>query len=591
MQLKVTKLTDFLNEALPLSLAKKVIKIPRNKEVNNILNKAFSKYGKDRVYIDVSGEKLEIIQNSLSKSLSSYKPINDFFMSNDIKIIDFVNNVAKEPNQKNFTKITKILSKNNRPDLLKFYENDSARQSLQKLGMSSYKIVISKSKYDIAGMSTDRSWKSCMRLDTSPEMIKKHMGMRGSNAGVNARFVKEDIKEGTIIAYFIDGKDTNINKPLGRVLIKPFISSETKERVWVPENACYGDVSTYKNIKTIFLDFIKEWLRDNLNSISVTSKSGEFHKNPKLYNDDSYDTVTYEDGEVTKTKTGIPLDYVYSNPNISIFTGSDSDDINEFSGNQAMYVYEWEFDAVKIRKDTEDYPEVMNPQAFVSRLEQSLNTHDFLDSYIGEISEEGTSSELAEEFQQEHLYELILQHWFYSLYDSGEEIETSRKILFFMKDVVKHGLLDDYFSKEEDWKEEYLEIVNFCKSNPSVEEFNKFRMYNKMSVYRFLDSFVLHYPGNYTYRSSNQLDFDIIRQFDDFQKYLDIAKSDYTGLERFFKSCSFYVDFTNKAELGYYDDEEEKEMYALAESYPGRFGVKFNITSIQGGVIQLEFDY
>ena len=77
-----------------------------------------------------------------------------------------------------------------------------------------YSAVLSRGAIDIAGMSTDRGWDSCMDLDGNQ---------------MHKMYVKKDVEHGTLIAYLIKKKDTNLQEPLGRVLIKPYIAGKRQE--------------------------------------------------------------------------------------------------------------------------------------------------------------------------------------------------------------------------------------------------------------------------------------------------------------------------------------------------------------------------
>ena len=86
-------------------------------------------------------------------------------------------------------------------------------------------IVFSKHSYDIAGMSTDRGWTSCMNI----------------YSGSNKRYIQYDIKEGTIVAYLIKEPDFNINNPTARLAIKPYVNIENPDDVYFqPETKVYG---------------------------------------------------------------------------------------------------------------------------------------------------------------------------------------------------------------------------------------------------------------------------------------------------------------------------------------------------------------
>ena len=93
-------------------------------------------------------------------------------------------------------------------------------------------VCISRHPYDVGGMSTGQSWTSCMNLE----------------GGVNAHYVSADIKGGALVAYLISKDDLNLQKPLARTLILPYISQMPGEEfvfgvskaVYPPEMADVG---------------------------------------------------------------------------------------------------------------------------------------------------------------------------------------------------------------------------------------------------------------------------------------------------------------------------------------------------------------
>lgn len=85
-------------------------------------------------------------------------------------------------------------------------------------------IVISRHPYDVAGMSTDRGWASCMDIVD----------------GINREYVLTDVKKGSIIAYLINSTDLNINRPLARILIKPYHQKDNPESLVMMGDMVYG---------------------------------------------------------------------------------------------------------------------------------------------------------------------------------------------------------------------------------------------------------------------------------------------------------------------------------------------------------------
>lgn len=130
--------------------------------------------------------------------------------------------------------IGKSIKKNKK--LTDLFASDPLRLSAN-LADKKLEIVLSNHSYDLAGMSTDRNWTSCMDIAW----------------GKNAKWIKEDIKWGTVIAYLIDSKDENINAPLGRICIKPY-KIGNGNIYYFPEPTVY---SPY-----VGLDSVKKFLDD-----------------------------------------------------------------------------------------------------------------------------------------------------------------------------------------------------------------------------------------------------------------------------------------------------------------------------------------
>lgn len=141
--------------------------------------------------------------------------------------------------------------------LLKDFQGDEIRQATKT---QNYLIAISRHAYDVAGMSTHlkgyRGWTSCQNLNT----------------GALKSYVERDIKAGTIIAYLIREDDKNIEKPLGRVLLKPFENPDTGDWILLPAKK-YG--TTPPN----FRKAVEKWANQNFNK----GKTGTFWIDPEVY--------------------------------------------------------------------------------------------------------------------------------------------------------------------------------------------------------------------------------------------------------------------------------------------------------------------
>jgi hypothetical protein len=159
-----------------------------------------------------------------------------FFFLNDFnyKIEDYENNkVYDVKNKRSGMKLTAALSKianqYKREDALSYlkkYNDEAARgKENRALEIDKYMIVLSKNKLDIARMSDDREWSSCMELVS----------------GRFNEFVSEDIYEGTIVSYLINPDDLEINAPLARTLIKPYQEKGKPQNIYFfTEGKVYG---------------------------------------------------------------------------------------------------------------------------------------------------------------------------------------------------------------------------------------------------------------------------------------------------------------------------------------------------------------
>lgn len=113
------------------------------------------------------------------------------------RITDYVNGYATDKEGKQKFRIGKILNGN--PGLQKRFIADASRVSHKMLA------VVSRDITDIARMSANRGWHSCM-----------------SPGHDMHRYVARDIARGTLVAYLVTEGDTGVNDPLARILLKPY---------------------------------------------------------------------------------------------------------------------------------------------------------------------------------------------------------------------------------------------------------------------------------------------------------------------------------------------------------------------------------
>ena len=121
---------------------------------------------------------------------------------------------------------------------------------------SPYQIVFSNNPTDIAAMSTNRAWDSCMEL----------------GSGSNHRSIWCEIKLGGFVAYLIKRDDKDIRKPVARIHIRRF-DNKAKQSIAVPEDSVYG------NEYPGFYDAVQEWIDQRQGKIrpgSYTRRGGYY---------------------------------------------------------------------------------------------------------------------------------------------------------------------------------------------------------------------------------------------------------------------------------------------------------------------------
>ena len=192
--------------------------------------------------------------------------ITDYLAKKCVKIAD------KE--QKNVFNIGKVISKDAVAKAA--FDNDP---QLQNSKHTEFTMVVSCHPYDIIGMSTGRSWdeESCMRLKDFRSEYSE---------GVNSHYVERDVAEGTLVAYAVRTEDTNIEKPLGRCLLKPFVRADGKDDIMYRR-----ETTIYGNPVPGFADTLQFFLR-KLNS---GIPAGIYRLNSELYNDGVGRAVEHED--------------------------------------------------------------------------------------------------------------------------------------------------------------------------------------------------------------------------------------------------------------------------------------------------------
>ncbi len=290
-----------LNEALKLSQYREYHGI-RPKDIENKLSELFK--GKNRIYIPFE-------YTIIDETIEPDRDISFFLSTAGYKITDYLGGYC-EKDGRTF-RIGKILKKLGYEKLLKKFNEDPQRA----IKIEKFLICISKHPYDIAGMSTDRGWTSCMNLE-------------GESENENAIYIYDEIENGSLIAYLINVEDKNINHPYGRVTIKPY-TNETGEMGWKPSYKCYGSMlEDIRDFSEKFLKEIEEWIDVNLN----LGPDGFYKGNRKVYSNESHpDFYKTEDVRIKELYTkGINFESLNLEKNIYKGAIIIKKDVREFKG-------------------------------------------------------------------------------------------------------------------------------------------------------------------------------------------------------------------------------------------------------------------
>lgn len=307
---------EFFQEAIALSTAKKKYTSKQSPHYQNPSEKVKALFGdKHRLVFPI-----EITDLDEAKNHQLFEKIRDFLESKNYSLesfSDYVKGVTYQnkngkPDTKNPMKIGRVLEKeeplgeieiNQRTvdpstgevkrekkivpgkPLAHEFKMDPTRLQGKNF------VVISRHPYDIAGMSTDRNWTSCM--DLGPKIEYKD---RKEENGLHSDYVKEDIASGSLIAYLVSDKDRTpggdlaIRRPIGRILMKPFVSEDGTK-------IAYSVGKIYGAGGEAFKSFISKWVEDFNGKLE-----GEYKLHPNLYND--YDVLPGKENyaEIVMTK-------------------------------------------------------------------------------------------------------------------------------------------------------------------------------------------------------------------------------------------------------------------------------------------------
>jgi hypothetical protein len=188
-------------------------------------------------------------------------------------------------------KIGKVVSDD--PEVAKEYTQHGAKAGT-KTDPDKFKIVISKHPHDVVGMSTRRGWTSCMNFEKVNNVA----------LGTKREYLENDVKHGTHVAYLTHKDDDDIQKPIARIALKPFVG-ESGHTILHPEPYVYGGAPEG------FHEEVTKWAKKHFpmkdavytkhadvyddSDIGDQTKPKEKIYNPDISDDDMHRLITHPD--------------------------------------------------------------------------------------------------------------------------------------------------------------------------------------------------------------------------------------------------------------------------------------------------------
>jgi hypothetical protein len=253
---------------------------------------------KDRLIYDFELGNINLaFEKEINDVESSYNKIKDAIKQAgfEISIGDYIKGICFKKGDKNVYKIGRVLTSLDQPQMsitdrsgnvksVNEYDHRFKSDPIRHINDEPMLVVVSRHPYDIFGMSTGRSWTSCMDLKKERE-------------GNNTKYLPNEVALGTLVAYLIpktelkpNGK-VDLRKPYSRIALKPLRNGD--------KELAYGIGKIYGAEVTKFTKFIKKWAVENFNK-RVKTKTG-FSLVQGVYND-PYEICDIEEaGNLTKS--------------------------------------------------------------------------------------------------------------------------------------------------------------------------------------------------------------------------------------------------------------------------------------------------
>lgn len=197
------------------------------------------------------------IQIPLAKPIPPNKEIKDHLESHGYSMEGYANGTVKDKHGRD-VKVGRALSKTKAPHLIPTFQQDPGRAVVH----------ITRHPHGVGGMSTGKNWTSCMTIEGNHDYWRKHL--------------PADLEHGTHVAYLGFPEDTNFDRPLARIALKPFENEDYDHKILRPEQARRD----YGIHNSNFANTVRGWAEKHF-----PTRDDVYHKSHDLYDDDGNTTV------------------------------------------------------------------------------------------------------------------------------------------------------------------------------------------------------------------------------------------------------------------------------------------------------------
>lgn len=254
-------------------------------------------------------DRIEIPFNMIETPVVPHPDVKKHLENNGYQISDYKSGFANDKYGRSVS-IGKILNKTKAPqDIVSSFINDPQRAAST---VEKPKIIFSRHPYDVAGMSTDRGWRSCMTM----------------GSGCNQHYLEDDIKQGTHVAYLVRPGDDDIKKPMARIALKPFRADEQLSgfatdghTILRPESSVYGigknrnfDENDASGVDSDIINSFKHSVRDWTARNFPMKENTVYRKHEDVYDDDGKRVIMPFDKQIAHTNSQYVVGAFHDHP-------------------------------------------------------------------------------------------------------------------------------------------------------------------------------------------------------------------------------------------------------------------------------------